>query len=142
VFEGLDNDGDNLYDTADPDCETGPSGAGRVPLDALFPGEPLRVLRQANGDLSLTWDISCLASDDDYGIYEGTIGGTFNNHGFVTCTTSGAQNATITPSGGDTYYLVVPTNGSVEGSYGLDSASAERSQGSSVCATQMIGDCP
>ena len=60
----------------------------------------------------------------------------------ITCTTSGAQNVTITPSSGNTYYLVVPTNGAAEGSYGLDSASAERSQGSSACATQMIGDCP
>jgi hypothetical protein len=142
VYEGLDNDGDNLYDTADPDCQTGPAGSGRVPLDALAAGTPLQLFRQANGDLALSWDLSCLASDDDYGVYEGTIGGTFNNHGFVTCTTAGAQNTTITPAAGDTYYLVVPTNGSVEGSYGLNSAGTERSQGPSTCATQMIGDCP
>jgi len=106
------------------------------------PDVPLTVFRETSGDLTLAWDLSCLASDDDYGIYEGTIGGTFDNHGFVTCTTAGAQTDTFTPAGGNTYYLVVPNNGAAEGSYGLKSDSNERPQGPSTCATQSIADCP
>ncbi len=40
------------------------------------------------------------------------------------------------------YYLVVPTNGTSEGSYGVDSSGAARSQGQTVCALQSIRPCP
>jgi hypothetical protein len=50
-FEGLDNDCDNVYDTADPDCTVLPAGSGEAPL--------LTVALELNGDLSFSWGDSC-----------------------------------------------------------------------------------
>ena len=144
-FIGLDNDGDNFYDTADPDCAVQPTGAGESGL--------LMVVMEANGDLSFTWADSCLASDNDYGLYEGVLqpipplGGAarvFDTHQFVQCTTSGANSTTVTPTGDLQYYLVVPTNGVEEGSYGTNNFSGtqtERGQGINSCVTQLLGTC-
>jgi hypothetical protein len=141
-FIGLDNDGDNFYDTADPDCSVAASGAGE--------SGQLLVTMEANGDLSFTWSDSCLTSDNDFGLYEGVLqpipalGGAarvFNSHQFVQCTTTGAKAATITPTGDMQYYMVVPSNGAEEGSYGADSLGAERGQGVNSCATQIVAAC-
>ena len=141
-FIGLDNDGDNFYDAADPDCSVAPSGAGE--------SGQLLVTMEANGDLSFTWSDSCLTSDNDFGLYEGVLqpipplGGAarvFDSHQFVQCTTTGTNGATVTPTGDMQYYLVVPTNGAEEGSYGADSQGAERGQGINSCVTQLVGAC-
>jgi hypothetical protein len=47
----------------------------------------------------------------------------------------------VDPAAGNRYYLVVPTNGVVEGSYGLTSEGDERLQGSSACMPQSIASC-
>jgi hypothetical protein len=112
--------------------------AGRVPAGA--PGVPLRVTK-SGGDVALQWGASCLASDADYEVYEGTLG-SFSSHAPALCTTGGALSATITPIPGDRYFLVVPTNGTSEGSYGLQSGGGERPQGSSACFARVIGSCP
>ena len=39
------------------------------------------------------------------------------------------------------YYLVVPSNGAEEGSYGADTQGAERGQGVNSCATQSVAAC-
>ena len=57
------------------------------------------------------------------------------------CTTTGAKSATITPAGDLQYYLVVPSNGAEEGSYGPDSQGVERGQGANSCATQTVSAC-
>lgn len=141
-FVGLDNDGDDFYDAADPDCTVQPLGAGAA--------AQLELTLEANGDLSFTWGDSCALSDNDYGVYEGVMepipaGGAgprdFSSHQFVQCSTSGGTTATITPSGDMMYYLVVPSNGSEEGSYGTDRAGAERGPGISACATQILAAC-
>ena len=43
---------------------------------------------------------------------------------------------------GDRYYLVVPTNGVSEGSYGVDSNDDERPQSANACLPREIGTCP
>ena len=50
----------------------------------------------------------------------------------------------VTPSDGDRYYLVVPHNTNVEGSYGRDSAGAERPPGNPTACngTQELEPCP
>lgn len=90
----------------------------------------------------LTWDDSCLAADDDYAVYEGVLGD-FTSHAPVQCSTGGATSATITPAAGGTFYLVVPHNGVYEGSYGVDSAGAERPQADDgACFPQELSpDC-
>jgi hypothetical protein len=112
--------------------------AGRVPAGA--PGVPL-TLTKSGSDVTLQWGASCLAADADYEIYEGTLG-SFSSHAPKLCTTGGALTAAITPIEGDRYFLVVPTNGTSEGSYGTQSGGGERPQGSSACFARMIGSCP
>jgi hypothetical protein len=92
-------------------------------------------------DLTLSWSGSCSVGAEDYGVYKGTLP-SFYTHGSLVCTTGGATTVTITPSAGDTYYLVVPNHPNDEGSYGLDSGGLQRPQGGPACrVTQAIG-CP
>ena len=104
------------------------------------PNGTLTVAREVNGDLTLSWSASCTATDTDYEIYEGQIGA-FTSHADVLCSTRGSTTETITPGSGDTYYLEVPSNAAVEGSYGVDSQGVERLPGVSSCLPYMIGGC-
>jgi hypothetical protein len=103
---------------------------------------PLMVRKAGSGDLDLTWSASCSNTDDDYAVYEGTLGD-FASHRSNLCTTGGATSATITPGAGGRYFLVVPTNGTHEGSYGYDSSGQERPQadGGESCYDQLTGAC-
>ena len=95
----------------------------------------------ADGDqITLSWGASCLATDNDYAIYEGTLGN-FTSHTSLFCDTAGATTKTFTPLAGGTYYLVVPLNASREGSYGTTSEDSERSVGEDTCLPQQIGGC-
>ena len=87
------------------------------------------------------WSPSCAAGDDDYEVYEGLIGD-FTSHAALLCTTGGATSTTITPTAGSRYYLVVPTNGTREGSYGVNSGDVQRPQGAAVCQEQEVVVCP
>jgi hypothetical protein len=120
----------------DPLC----GGGGSVPDGATVAGSPLRVSRQPSGDLTLTWASSCSGADTDYEVYEGTLGN-FTSHTPRLCTTSGSTTVTLTPGGDNTYYLVVPRNGVLEGSYGKNSGGAERPQGSNACHPQVLKTC-
>jgi hypothetical protein len=120
-------------------CETA-GGAGRVPDGAAAPGTPLRLAKLPNGDLTATWGASCNANDDDYALYTGTLGN-FASHVPQTCSTAGATTTTFTPPAGATYYLVGPTNGVEEGSYGTDSNGLERPQGAGACLPRSIVSC-
>jgi hypothetical protein len=95
------------------------------------------VTRASNGDLTLSWGSSCLATDYDHAVYEGTLG-SFTSHAPRFCSTAGATGKTFAPSAGNTYYLVVPRNGLEEGSYGVDSAGAERLPSATACLPQHI----
>ena len=101
----------------------------------------LQVDKTAAGEVVLTWGASCLTTDTDYEIYEGRLGD-FTSHEPAFCSTAGQTTKTFAPFDGGWYYLVIPTNGVEEGSYGTDSASAERPRGSSVCLAQTLGVCP
>ena len=110
--------------------------AGRVPAS----GVPL-TLGKSGDDLTLQWGASCSASDNDYEIYEGTIGA-YYSHTQKMCSTGGSTSATLTSDFGSHYYLIVPRNFAFEGSYGVDRSGAERPAGASTCATSMIAGCP
>ena len=103
-------------------------------------GLPLLLGKAAGGTVDLDWVPSCLHTDTDYEIYEGDIG-VFYSHGLFACTTGGLTFANIAPGAGSHYYLVVPTDGVIEGSYGTDSNGAERPPGVAVCLAQSIA-CP
>jgi hypothetical protein len=95
------------------------------------------------GRLDLTWSASCSEGGTDYGIYEGALGSWYS-HVAIACTDAGAPlTETVAPAPGNRYYLVVPRNGSAEGSYGRRSGAIERPAGAGACeATQVITDCP
>jgi len=118
------------------------AAAGRVPDAGLVPGIPLKIAKAAGGQISLTWGASCRVSDTDYEVYEGSMGGAFNTHAPFLCTTGGMTSATILPTGGSRYYLVVPRSLNREGSYGVNSLGVQRAQGPSACFTQLTALCP
>jgi hypothetical protein len=103
-------------------------------------GQPLIIAKAGGTQLNLDWDLSCQGGDVNYEVYEGALGD-FANRVPLLCSTSGATAATVTPSSGNRYYLVVPTNGGVEGSYGRDSRGVERAPGSGACLPQSLS-CP
>lgn len=115
-------------------------GAGRVPDGADVPGTPLRLQALPNGDISLTWSSSCVATDVDYAVYEGEIGD-FTSHLPVTCSTDGATSATVTPQPGNRYFLVVPMSTNREGSYGENGAGQHRPASAAACRTQFAEAC-
>ncbi len=120
----------------------GAPGSGVVPDGTAIGTTPLMVFRESTGDLTLTWSPSCFPNDVDYEVYGGTIGA-FYDHQPVTCTTSGQTTYIFTPAVGDWYYLVVPTDGSIEGSYGESNLYGERPQVSGACTTKVLGPpCP
>jgi len=116
-----------------------PPAAGAVPDTVNSPGIPLTVAR-SGGSLVMNWGASCVATDTDYSVYEGTIG-SWASHTPRLCSTGGATGATIPAPAGSAYYLVVPRNGSVEGSYGLSSAGAPRPPAVAACKPQAPPAC-
>jgi hypothetical protein len=100
----------------------------------------LTMTKGAGTSVTLNWGPSCAAGDTDYGVYEGSVG-TYYNHTAVTCSTAGTT-ATFNAAAGNRYYLVVPHDASVEGSYGQDDNGVERPIGSSACEPQVLASCP
>jgi len=134
---GADCDANHVLD----ECQAGPLdclGAGSVPDGSG--GTQLTVAKAPGGSLSLTWGGSCRAGDADYAVYEGALG-SFYSHAARACSTAGATGALIAPAAGNTYYLVVPTRAYREGSYGKNSAGAERPAGSGECFPQLVKPC-
>jgi hypothetical protein len=108
------------------------AGAGSIP--------PTLTVAEDPGGLALAWGGSCSAGATDYAIYQGNLGD-FASHAPVMCTTGGATSAVIPMAAGDHYFLVVPRNGTKEGSYGRDGASLERIPSGAACAAQQVGTC-
>jgi hypothetical protein len=117
-------------------------GAGSVPASADDPSTmPLMARQGPAGNIELEWGVSsCVGSDTDYEVYEGQIGD-FTSHSLKLCSTGGDTNASFTPAPGSTYYIVVPRNGTREGSYGLRSDGTERPVGVDSCVAQQIATC-
>jgi hypothetical protein len=120
------------------DCDVFQFGAGVVRdggPDGLF------VRREPSGDLTLSWGPSCLSSDNpSFEIYEGTIGD-WTSHAPRDCTAL-AKTETISPPPFDAYYLVVPVEGTYEGSYGKRSDGTERPLGTAACKQRITNACP
>jgi hypothetical protein len=66
----------------------------------------------------------------------------YYSHFSKLCTTGGATTATFAPDNFDRYFLVVPTDGAQEGSYGRDSDGIERPQGGGACHGAQTVICP
>ena len=94
--------------------------------------DSLRLDHVGSGDVRLDWMPSCAPTDDDYEIYIGSLGD-YASHLPAACTTGGATTWTGAPTGQALYFLVVPTNGVREGSYGRRSDGTERPVGLATC---------
>ena len=138
--QGPERCGDSFCDNDETSVSCSADCAPLLPAGEVA-DDQLVVVLEESGDLTLAWSASCLGSDSDYGIYEGFIGD-FNSHTSRTCSTAGLTSATLAPTGGGTYYLVVPNNSIAEGSYGADSQGNPRPAGLAVCMQQEVGSCP
>jgi hypothetical protein len=119
---------------SEADLRTAAPAAGEVDDSSLR-------LQKVGASLNLFWGGSCAAGDIDYEVFEGILR-SFNSHVPRICATGGAQSITLIPSPGSRYYLVVPTSGYREGSYGMRSDGTPRPQGAAVCRPQSIDLCP
>ena len=98
---------------------------------AALAGGMLSVSKSGDG-LLLAWGPSCVSTDTDFAVYEGPVGD-FTAHVPKLCTTGGMTSATISPSAGNTYYLIVPTDQYYEGRYGTSSSGGETPAGPTRC---------
>jgi hypothetical protein len=98
IYEGIDNDGDNLYDTDDPDCAT---GAGPPPVANGIAGNAMTASRGTGTDqVDVTFDI-LTCSEDHAVILYGDFGDFTAYQGAVTtgCNAGSGPTATFTESG-------------------------------------------
>jgi len=101
----------------------------------------LRLGKATGAGIPLTWDGSCRPSVNLYSVYAGFIGD-WDSHVKVTCDIAGESHLLpLFYMQSNRYYLVVPTKGGVEGSYGRTSAGQERPQGVNPCHTQSASSC-
>ena len=113
--------------------------AGRVPDGRFVSGSPLTIGKAPGGVIELSWSHSCGSTDLDYGVYEGILG-EFDSHLPVECDT-GLPSTTLEPAHDAAYYLVVPTNGLLDGSYGTSSRGVPRFPGPGACQPQAHAGC-
>jgi hypothetical protein len=101
------------------------------------------LLDKIGASIELDWGSSCSAGDTAYAVYEGALGSWYSHSPVAgLCPNGGATSATFVPTPGAQYYLVVPTAGTSEGSYGEDSNLAERPVSAAACAPgQVLGNC-
>jgi glucose/arabinose dehydrogenase len=118
------------------------AAAGRIPDGDVVAGSPLRLSRGTPGNLELDWDASCASGDNDYIVYEGTLG-IYYDHEPVICTTGGVTAAVVAQPEGPAYYLVVPRNADNEGSYGARFTGWPRPASTAACLPQFaLPVCP
>jgi len=126
-FVGTDNDGDNLYDTDDPDCASAagtPGEVGALLVSAHDPG---------TGTLTIDYTPACSSTENNYyfgsltqvatPVYSGQTCGIGNGGSYV-------WNYASAPAAA--FFLVVGNDTSVEGSYGTKASGSERPE-AAVC---------
>ena len=131
---GLDNDGDLLIDGADPDC----APAGSPGESGGFGIAPLLVTAHDKnaGTLALTVGVPCSCTDQTL-IFGPLADVSTYGYSGQDCAMddSGGHSWTFGAGSTSMFFLVVANDGSVEGSYGTDSASNERPE-------DLAGVCP
>jgi hypothetical protein len=116
-----------LYGVTKDSCE---------PLSRTVPGavSGLTITKSAAGELDLGWSADCGAGTV-YGLYRGDLTAGYSSVAPVDgrCNVSGTS-ATLTETElPATFFLVVPNDGSFEGSYGVTSSSARRDAAVNAC---------
>jgi len=125
--------------TATGTCQPNIPKPSSVP-GRILPTIALRILTA--GALEITWMPDACNSARDYAIYEGTIGNWYS-HRMLDCHDDNSDfRETVPVSSGNKYYLVVPLNPGVEGSYGQDSSAHEIPKAALACMSGYQLDCP
>ena len=96
-------------------------------------------LEKGPSNIIFRWGPSCRAADTRYALYEGTLGN-FTSHVPLTCNVFSTSTARVLAAG-NRYYLVVPSQGTVDGSYGLDGDGNERAPSAAACRPQSFDTC-
>ncbi len=118
-----------------------PASPGSAPDGGTVPGTPLSISK-SGANAHLAWGAACVTDANDYAIYRGALGSWYS-HSSVVCTTGGATSADVAYGGGNEYYLVVPINGTLEGSYGTNSSGAQIPPAAAPCRSYYEpGECP
>jgi hypothetical protein len=125
-------------------CTTTAGGKACIPTNAepgtVFTLTVARSVAQP-GSLDLAWGASCSPGTPTYAVYEGSIG-TWYSHEARLCSVA-ALFATLSPFGGDRYYLVAPVAGIFTGSLGTGVSGTERPDGNSSCGSdRALAPCP
>jgi hypothetical protein len=126
---GQDNDGERLYEGADPDC---PCLASATPGEVSVSGLPqvqVTAHNPATGRITVTYGATCCATDNNF--YFGLLGNlaTYTYSGRDCSITNSGTYDWFYPTDGQSYFfLIVADDGTVEGSYGTDSTDTERGE--------------
>ncbi len=130
--EGIDNDGDAMADQADLDCVA--STPGEASATPLLPMLLVAGHNSVAGTLDLTYGSACGSTDNS--LRYGPLGDVAT-HGYTgaECSILDTQAYTWTyPTAVDSlFFVVVANDGTVEGSYGLGEAGAERPSDPGTC---------
>lgn len=107
--------------------------------------QPLTIVPDGAGDLTVTWGASCSGQEDGYAVYEGSLEslqfGVWD-HLPVRCGAVMARSETLTPGAGSRYYLVAPLAGANEGGLGFGSNGTPRPASTAMCQTPETASCP
>ncbi len=111
-----------------------PGSPGTAP-DGTVSSVPLTMSKAtpAGTSVNVSWGTARSSEATSCGLYEGTLGSWYS-HTALACLGS-TNSATLSPSSGNRYYLVVPHNGDYEGGYGKDSSGNQIPPGGSACQT-------
>ena len=94
---------------------------------------------KASRRVGITYTPACGASN--HAVYWGPLARVASYEwGGAECSVGTSGTATFDPGSGDVFFVIVGTNGSVEGSYGRDSAGRERTEDTSVAGCHVPQD--
>jgi hypothetical protein len=135
----------NLYGKSAPVEMASASGQaavlGATPGEASSPSTPMLVTAydKALGDITLSYTPACESSD--HTVYYGNLAdvSTMTYSGQV-CGLGVDGAATLNPGNGSFYWVIVANDGSVEGSYGKDSAGVERPEDATLATCSFTQD--
>jgi len=99
-----------------------------VPDGQWVTGTPMKGTKLTGNNVHVTWDVSSCVSGD-YNLYSGPLSAV-STYGYDTWTcnlgTTGGADGAISGTGAAQFFLVVPVQGTAEGSHGRNSAGTER----------------
>lgn len=114
-----------------------PMNSGGSPSSGSVAG---LTVNRSSEELLLRWGPSCVCTDSDYVLYEGSLGD-FTSHLPVTCSTQESVEHRHFPMVGSRYFLVAPRSANSEGSLGTDSQGTAREQGPGACMGRDASPC-